>query len=64
MNNISYQGPFKNHLQNHVALKQAVGYKYKTDAEHLKRFDKFTLEKYPKATVLTKEFRGTCARVN
>jgi integrase/recombinase XerD len=55
MNNISYQGPFKKHLQNHVALKQAVGYKYKTDAGHLKRFDKFTLEKYPKATALTKE---------
>lgn len=55
MNNISYQGPFKNHLQNHVTLKQAVGYKYKTDIGHLKRFDKFTLEKYPKATALTKE---------
>jgi integrase/recombinase XerD len=55
MNNISYQGPFKNHLQNHVALKQAVGYKYEAEAAHLKRFDKFTLEKYPEVAVLTKE---------
>jgi integrase/recombinase XerD len=55
MNNFIYAGPFKNHIQNHVKLKQAVGYKYHTDAGHLKRFDQFTLEKYPQATTLTKE---------
>lgn len=55
MNDLGYQGPFKKHLQNHVALKQAVGYKYTTEANHLKRFDKFTFQKYPKATALTKE---------
>jgi integrase/recombinase XerD len=55
MNNREYEGPFKDHMGNHVALKQAVGYKYETDAAHLKRFDRFTLEKYPEATVLTKE---------
>lgn len=50
-----YEGPFKNHIQNHVELKRAVGYKYDTDADHLKRFDRFTLEYYPPATSLTKE---------
>lgn len=55
MSDIKYEGPFKDHLQNHVELKQAVGYKYETDARHLKRFDRFTLEKYPYATNLTKE---------
>jgi integrase/recombinase XerD len=50
-----YEGPFKNHIQNHVDLKRAVGYKYDTDADHLKRFDRFTLEYYPPATSLTKE---------
>ena len=55
MNNITYVGPLKNYIQNYVELKQAVGYKYSTEAAHLKRFDKFTLEKYPEATLLTKE---------
>ena len=55
MINIVYTGPFKSHLQNHVQLKKAIGYKYDTDAEQLKRFDRFTLAKYPDATNLTKE---------
>ena len=55
MNNIIYKGPFKEHIQNHIKLKKAVGYKYDTEAIHLKRFDKFILEKYPDATKLTKE---------
>lgn len=55
MNEIIYEGPFKEHLKNHVELKQAVGYKYKTEADHLKRFDRFTIEKYPNETDLTKE---------
>lgn len=55
MINIVYTGPFKVHLQNHVQLKKAIGYKYDADAAQLKRFDRFTLEKYPDATILTKE---------
>lgn len=55
MNNIIYVGPFKHHIQNHVALKQAIGYKYDTEADHLKCFDAFTSEKYSGATALTKE---------
>ncbi|MAE40915.1 MAG: integrase [Psychrobacter sp.] len=55
MSEIIYEGPFKDHIKNHVELKRAVGYKYDTDADHLKRFDRFTLAKYPHATVLTKE---------
>lgn len=54
MNNVFYEGPFKCHIQNHVKLKQTL-YKYDTEAAHLKRFDKFTLEKYPSAKTLTKE---------
>ena len=55
MNNIIYEGPFKEHIQNYIELKQAVGYKYQTEAEHLRRFDKFTLAKYPNTTFLTKD---------
>lgn len=55
MNNIVYTGPFKDHIQNHVELKQAVGYKYDIDAHILKRFDRFTVEQYSDATALTKE---------
>lgn len=55
MSEIIYEGPFRNHIKNHVELKRAVGYKYDTDAAHLKRFDRFTLEKYFYTTVLTKE---------
>jgi integrase/recombinase XerD len=58
-----YEGPFKNHLQNHVELKRAVGYKYDTDADHLKRFDRFTWENYPLATSLTKDMvLGWCRK--
>ena len=53
MSEMIYEGPFKEHIQNHVELKRAVGYKYDTDAAHLKRFDQFTLEKYVHANVLT-----------
>lgn len=55
MSEIIYEGPFKDHIKNHIELKRAVGYKYETDANHLKRFDRFTQEKYPHATTLTKE---------
>jgi integrase/recombinase XerD len=55
MKNNIYVGPFKKHLQNHIALKKALGYKYDAEAEHLMRFDKFTMQKYPNARALTKE---------
>ncbi len=55
MSNIIYKGPFREYLQNHIELKRAVGYKYDTEAGHLKRFDRFTQKKYPGVTVLTKE---------
>lgn len=55
MSEIIYEGPFKSHIKNHVELKQAVGYKYDTEAGHLKRFDRFTLKNYHMATALTKE---------
>ena len=37
MSEIEYAGPFKDHLRNHVQLKQAVGYKYVAEALHLAR---------------------------
>lgn len=55
MSNTPYKGPFKRHIQNYIELKQAIGYKFHTEADHLKRFDRFTLEKYPETTTLTKE---------
>jgi len=54
MNKYIYEGPFSEHIRNHVALKQAVGYKFEIEAGRLKQLDLF-LEKYPSATALTKE---------
>jgi integrase/recombinase XerD len=55
MNNPIYTGPLKDHLQNYVDLKRAIGYKFDLDASHLKHFDSFGLEKYQEITGLTKE---------
>ena len=55
MNNIIYNGPFKNHIQDFIELKQAMGYKFYSEAIQLKRFDTFIIEKYPAAILLTKE---------
>lgn len=55
MSEIIYEGTFREQIKNHVELKRAIGYKYNTDADHLKRFDRFSLEKYPIDTILTKE---------
>lgn len=63
MTEIIYEGPFKEYIKDHVELKRAIGYKYDTDAGHLKRFDRFMLDKYPRTTVLTKEIvLDWCAR--
>lgn len=50
-----FKGPFAEYIENHVRLKQAIGYKYEAEARHLLRFSFFTSEKYPEATMLTKE---------
>lgn len=55
MGKVVYESFFKDHMRNHVDLKQAVGYKYETEAAHLKRFDRFLVDNYPLATSLTKE---------
>ncbi|HZK00015.1 MAG TPA: tyrosine-type recombinase/integrase, partial [Tissierellaceae bacterium] len=50
-----FKGPFKTHIENHIELKQAIGYKYETEANHLLRFSTFTDDKYPNLKALTKE---------
>jgi integrase/recombinase XerD len=55
MSNLLFKGPFAEHIKNHVCLKQAIGYKYMAEAGHLLRFSAFTAERYPQATILTKE---------
>jgi integrase/recombinase XerD len=55
MNNFNYVGSFKDHIENHLKLKQAVGYKCHADASRLKSFDQFTSIKYPQENTLTKE---------
>ncbi len=55
MRNYQFSGPFAEHIKNHVQLKQAVGYKYEAEAKHLLRFSAFTAEKYPEASILSKE---------
>ncbi|MCF8010569.1 MAG: tyrosine-type recombinase/integrase [Clostridiales bacterium] len=52
---LEYAGPFRKYIKEHIELKQAIGYKYVVEAMHLKRFDQFTLGKYPNATCLNKE---------
>lgn len=49
-----FKGPFAEHIENHVKLKQAIGYKYKSEANHLLRFSEFTAKKYTNANGLTK----------
>ena len=55
MNKYNYYGPFKIYIQDFIELKQAIGYKYFTEAANLKRFDTFTLEKFCSANALTKK---------
>ena len=63
MSNIVFEGPFGKYIQDFVQLKKAIGYKYDSEARHLKRFDRFTLEKYLSADSLTKEIvLGWCRK--
>ena len=55
MNKFIYYGPFREDIQNFIELKQSLGYKYLSEAAHLKRFDNFTVEQYPQANYLSKE---------
>ncbi len=55
MSKLQYTGPFKEDLQSHIELKQAIGYKYEADAKHLQRFDQFVSKKYPQATCLSRD---------
>lgn len=54
MNKYIYYGPFKTYIHDFIELKQAIGYKYFSGSQQLKRFDTFTLNKYTSETVLTK----------
>lgn len=55
MNKYIYYGPFRLYIQDFIELKQALGYKYLSEAAHLKRFDTFTIQKYNSSKQLTKE---------
>jgi len=55
MNKFDYCGPYKEQIHNFIELKQSLGYKYLTEAKHLKSFDSFTHERYPTASSLSKE---------
>lgn len=48
-------GPFASALNNHILLKQSLGYNYSTETGVLRQFDRFTSDKYPDAKALTKE---------
>lgn len=55
MNKIVYTGPFKDHIDSFINLKQAIGYKYYTEAAHLKRFDTFTIKRKYTNEALTRK---------
>ena len=48
-------GPFKEHIEGHIALKQALGYSYIVAIPILEEFDRFTFDKYPFADEITRE---------
>ena len=48
-------GPFKKVLTEFYEYKINLGYVYSSEKENLKDFDKFTYEKYPKSTKISKE---------
>lgn len=50
----TFKGPFAAYIKDHIKLKQSIGYKYLTEANHLLRFSAFTADKYPNAVELTK----------
>lgn len=54
MNNL-FIGPFKNYLTEFYEYKTNLEYVYDSEKNKLKDFDKFTFEKYPKATKISKE---------
>lgn len=54
MSDCIFNGPFAEQIQSHVKLKQAVGYKYRAEENHLLRFSAFTAEKYHNEKKLTK----------
>jgi len=51
----NFSGPFKEVLQSFIETKKSLGYKYLTEVGMLKRFDRFTEDKYSSANTLTKE---------
>jgi integrase/recombinase XerD len=55
MNEDIFSGPFAAMIQDHIAIKRAIGYKYEAEYRHLLRFSKFTAAKHPEAKTLTKE---------
>ena len=50
-----FVGPFKKYLREFYEYKINLGYVYDSEKNKLKDFDKFTIEKYPKATKINKE---------
>jgi len=55
LNNPIFVGPFKKEMQDFIAVKRALGYKYNTELGILKRYDAFLVQHYPSLTILTKE---------
>ncbi|MHC4707456.1 MAG: tyrosine-type recombinase/integrase [Planctomycetota bacterium] len=65
MTDIVYSGPFKDRIKRFVDLKQAVGYKYLSEAAQLKRFDTFTIERGYTAETLTKQIaQAWCSKLS
>lgn len=64
LSNPIFIGPFKQEMQDFIAVKRAVGYKYNTtEPGTLKRFDCFLALHHPTLTSLTKEaVTGWCAK--
>lgn len=44
MNKVNYWGIYAEHIEQFIAFKRSLGYKYKEEAKMLARFDRFTIE--------------------
>lgn len=63
LNNPVFEGPFKQEMEDFIALKRAVGFKYDTEPGTLKRFDTYLIMHFPCLTALTREAVSTwCAK--
>lgn len=62
--NLSFESPFAGHMQEMLQFKKSLGYSDNSYAGYLLNFDRFCMENYPDASVLSKEIVMEWGRKN